>query len=97
MARRISGSAGTPDTNPPRASRRDDKSAGRVLPINRRKIARKETLESILSSVLRSEDNELDQILRALSDLSKVVITHSFDSATIDEALKKAAVWAVEK
>jgi diguanylate cyclase (GGDEF)-like protein len=69
----------------------------RVLPINRRNYPDKETLESILSSVLRSEDSELDQILRALSDLADIVKTQKVDSLAVTEALKKAAVWAVEK
>jgi len=97
MPRRISGSSEAPDKNQASASHRAHKSAARVLPINRRKIARNETLESILSSGLRSEDNELDQILLALSDLSNIVKSQNFDSPAINEALKKAAVWAVEK
>jgi diguanylate cyclase (GGDEF)-like protein len=97
MPRRIPRSSGSPTLNETMLTHREHKSSDRVLPINRRKTLCKETLESILSSVLRSEDNELDQILRALSDLSKIVKSQSFDSAAIDDALKKAAIWAVEK
>ena len=68
-----------------------------ILPIDRRTYERKEPLESIFTSVLRSEDNELDQILRAITDLSNIVKSKQFDSAAADEALNKAAVWAVEK
>lgn len=84
-----SGGTGSPD--------RDNKSSNSVLPINRRSYPRKETLESILSGVLRSEDNELDQILRALADLSEIIKSQHFDSVAASDALKKAAVWALEK
>lgn len=97
MPRRISGTSGPPDTDQSGASHRGHKPGARIVAISRRKTPRKETLESIFSSVLRSEDNELDQILRALSDLSNIVKSQNFNSAAIDEALKKAAVWAVEK
>jgi len=64
---------------------------------NRRSSPHKDTLESALSSLLRSEDHELDQILRALDDLSTILKGRNFDSAQADEALKRAAVWAVQK
>lgn len=73
------------------------KVGGEVLPITRRREPRKETLESIFSSVLRSEDQELDQILRALSDLSEIVKAQQVDSEALNGALNRAAVWAVEK
>lgn len=97
MPRRISESSEVPKRGQTDVTHGEDRSSKSVLSISRRKNARKETLESILSTVLRSEDNELDQILRALSDLSDIVKSRNFDSAAIDEALKKAAVWAVEK
>jgi diguanylate cyclase (GGDEF)-like protein len=97
MPRRISRSSAPHTEEDITVPRRERKSSGQVLPINHRKPLCKESLESILSSVVRSEDNELDQILRALSDLSKIVKSPNFDSAAIDEALKKAAIWAVEK
>lgn len=68
-----------------------------VLPFDPPTLSRKETLESALSSVLRSEDHELDQILRALDDLSTIIKGRRFDSAQAEEALKRAAVWAVQK
>ena len=73
------------------------KDAGQVLSIRGRKYPRKETLESILGTVLRLEDNGLDEILRALSDLANIVRSKKFDSVAADEALRRAAVWAVEK
>jgi len=81
-----------PNPAPDQAPKQD-----RILPIDRRNYARRETLESIFSSVLRAEDSELDQILRAINDLSNIVKSKQFDAAAIDEALNKAAVWAVEK
>ena len=99
MARRTQGSQNhtaashsEPNQTPDQPNRQD-----RILPIDHRSYARRETLESIFSSVLRAEDNELDQILRAINDLSNIVKSKQFDSAAVDEALNKAAVWAVEK
>jgi diguanylate cyclase (GGDEF)-like protein len=73
------------------------KMAARVLSIGGRNYPRRESLESILSTALRLEDNELDQILRALSDLADIVKSKKVDSAAADDALRRAAVWAVEK
>lgn len=73
------------------------KSKLRVLPIEQQVRHQRETLESVLSSVLRSEDRELDQVLRALDDLSNILKSRDFDSAQAEEALKRAAVWAVQK
>jgi len=69
----------------------------RVLPFDPGTVSRKETLESALSSTLRSEDHELDQILRALDELSTIIKGRHFDSVQAEEALKRAAVWAVQK
>jgi diguanylate cyclase (GGDEF)-like protein len=73
------------------------KHGGRVLCIDRHSSPRAEAMESVLASVLRSEDNELDQILRALDDLADIVKSRHFDSSAADEALKRAAVCAVQK
>jgi two-component system, cell cycle response regulator len=59
--------------------------------------ARKESLESILSSAVRSEDRELDEILWALNELADIVKSKRVDAAAADDALRRAAVWAVEK
>ena len=69
----------------------------RVLPINRRHYPRTETLESVISSAVRLEDNELDKILSALDDLATIVKSKHFDSIAVDDALRKAAVWAVKQ
>jgi diguanylate cyclase (GGDEF)-like protein len=76
---------------------RGKKMAARVLSIGKRDYPHRESLESILSTALRLEDNELDQILRALSDLADIVKSRKFDSVAADDALRRAAVWAVEK
>lgn len=76
---------------------RGKKMVARVLPIGGRRYPRRESLESILSTALRLEDNELDQILRALGDLADIVKSQKFDSVAADDALRRAAVWAVEK
>src|SRR5215469_11367769 len=97
MPRRTSGSDGSAAKGHGIPSAHGRKSGAEVLSINRRKNLCKQPLESILSTVLRSEDNELDEILKALSDLSNILKSQNFDSAAVGEALKKAAVWAVEK
>jgi hypothetical protein len=89
MPRRITESPGLPKKGQTSLGHHGGRVPARVLPINRQINPCKETLESILSTVLRSEDNELDQILRALSDLSDIVKSQNFDSAAINEALKK--------
>jgi diguanylate cyclase (GGDEF)-like protein len=69
----------------------------RVLPFLRGTLRSKESLESIFATVFRSEDDELDQILRALDDLAGVVKSQNLNSAKVHDALKRAAIWAVEK
>jgi diguanylate cyclase (GGDEF)-like protein len=81
----------------PERSDRPQSAHNRVLPIDRRTYPRQETLESVMSTVLRTEDNELDKILCALEDLGKLVKSRQIDPAKVDEALKTAAVWAVQK
>jgi diguanylate cyclase (GGDEF)-like protein len=73
------------------------KESTRVLPISRRSYPRKDTLESVISSAVRLEDNELDKILNALDDLASIAKSKRFDSSAVDDALKKAAVWAVKQ
>jgi len=100
MRRRIQGSSDRPTKDPvkPRkhASRRQIP-FHRVLPFRRGSVGTKESLESILSTAFRSEDNELDQIFRALDDLADIVKSQNLDSAEVHDALKRAAIWAVEK
>jgi diguanylate cyclase (GGDEF)-like protein len=73
------------------------KASNRVLPISRRTYPRKDTLESVISTAVRLEDNELDKILSALDDLANIAKSKRFDSSAVDEALKRAAVWAVKQ
>jgi len=68
-----------------------------VLSIDRRWHPRKETLESLVTSAFVAEDNELDKILRALSDISKTFKSGTVDPLAVDATLKRAALWAVQK
>ena len=101
MPRRTSGGSDTRKDGPANSGHkrkpRANKSFNRVLRFSRREQPRKQTLESILSSAFRSEDHELDQILRALDDLSDIVKSKRLDPAAIHDTLKRTAVWAVEK
>ena len=56
----------------------------------------KETLEGILTSVLRSEDKELDEILRALEEISVMSQSPDHDGETLSQALRRAAQFAVK-
>lgn len=85
------------ENSPDDRSELSDTPQRRILPFDRRTEPRKDTLESVLSSVLRSEDHELDEILRALDDLSGIIKGRQIESAQAEEALKRAAVWAVQK
>lgn len=87
---------------PPEIGRQEEaglipQTTNRVLPFHGRKYPGKETLESVISSALRLEDNELDKILSALEDLSNIARSQRFDAEAVDEALKKAAIWAVKQ
>jgi diguanylate cyclase (GGDEF)-like protein len=76
------------------------KSNNRVLGVPskyRRTHCRKETLESLVSSVFTSEDRELNKILHALSDLSKTFKSGGIDPVAVEVTLKRAALWAVQK
>jgi diguanylate cyclase (GGDEF)-like protein len=91
---------GTPSKDPakPRAhTARRQPTLRQVLPFRHGSFRSKESLESVLGTVFRSEDNELDQILRALDDLAEVVKSQHVNSAKVNDALQRAAIWAVEK
>lgn len=88
---------GSPESAPPQSPAPLGTTTHVVLPIDCRQYSRTESLESIISSAHRLEDNELDKILSALDDLSNIVKSARFDAAAVDEALKKAAVWAVRQ
>jgi two-component system, cell cycle response regulator len=57
----------------------------------------KETLQSLLSSALRSEDKELDQILCALEEISAIAESSAPDADTVRDALRRAASCAVKQ
>ena len=50
-----------------------------------------------MTSAFVAEDNELDKILRALSDISKTFKSGTVDPLAVDATLKRAALWAVQK
>ena len=97
MPHRSRRTIGSSDSAPPQAPAPLDTSTHRVLSIDRRNNSRTESLESIISSALALEDNELDKILSALDDLSNIVKSERLDVAAVDDALKRAAVWAVKQ
>jgi len=84
------------ESNGMEASSQAQAASSRVTPI-RRSYPRKDTLESVISSAVRVEDNELDNILSALDELATIAKSKRFDSTAVDDALKKAAVWAVKQ
>jgi diguanylate cyclase (GGDEF)-like protein len=94
MPHRVHKSVGSQGSEAPQ---QDHKANNRVLPISRRTYPRRDTLESVISSAVRLEDNELDKILSALDDLASIAKSKRFDSSAVDDALKKAAVWAVKQ
>ncbi len=101
MPRRTSGTSDAqkdvPANSGHKRKAKPNKSSNRVLPFSRRELPCKQTLESVLSSAFRSEDHELDQILRALDELSDIVKSKKLDPAAVHDALRRAAVWAVGK
>lgn len=97
MPHRSRKTVGAAQTGPPDSSALPHRATHRVLPFNRRSYPRRETLESVISSALRLEDNELDKILGALEDLSNIAKSQRFDAVAVDEALKRAAIWAVKQ
>src|ERR1700692_2692123 len=76
----------------------DHRSNSRVLSIDRTQGAeKKETLESILSSALRSEDPELDEILSAIEEISVGLKSGAPNSRRVDNALMRAASCALKQ
>jgi len=70
---------------------------GRVLSIDRVNDTRKETLECLLSSALRSEDDELDQILSAIEEIANSVKSGASSCRNLRSALQRAASCAVRQ
>lgn len=83
--------------DPQGLARADPKSRARVLSIDRGKCIPRETLESLLSSAMRSEDAELDQILSALEEISNWAKSGAPDSLSLDNVLRKAASCAIKQ
>jgi len=75
----------------------NQRSNDRVVSIDRVKGTPKEALESLLSSALRAEDSELDQILSALEEISNSVKSGGLDSRSLDNALQRAASCALQQ
>jgi two-component system, cell cycle response regulator len=69
----------------------------RVLSIDRVKDPRKDSLESLLSSALRAEDDELDEILSAIEEISNSVKSGATSGRNVDSALQRAASCAVRQ
>ena len=69
----------------------------RVLSIERGNVVHKETLESLLSSALRSDDTELDHILSALEEISNWLKSGAPKSRSLDYVLQRAASCAIRQ
>ncbi len=72
-------------------------SNARVLSTDRGKGTRKETLESLLSSALRSDDTELDQILSALEEISNWLNSGAPNVRSLDNPLQRVASCALKQ
>jgi diguanylate cyclase (GGDEF)-like protein len=73
------------------------RSHARVVSIDRAKTVHKEGLESLLCSALRSDDNELDQILSALEEISNSLKSGAPNSRSLDNVLERAASCAIRQ
>jgi diguanylate cyclase (GGDEF)-like protein len=78
-------------------SRVNQRLNARVLSIDRGKNTPKERLESLLSTALRSDDAELDQILSALEEISAWLKSRALNASSIDDALQRAAAYALKQ
>jgi len=97
MSLRGSGNCTAGQGDPEGLSPGDLKSNDRVLSIARGRSILRETLESLLSSALRSEDAELDQILSALEEISNSAKSGGLSARSLDKALQRAASCAVRQ
>src|ERR1700682_275949 len=75
----------------------DPRPNARVRSLDRVRDTPKETLECLLSSALRSEDTELDQILSAIEEISNSVKSGVGSGRNVDSALQRAASRAVRQ
>jgi two-component system cell cycle response regulator len=80
-----------------RLSADDSNSDAGVLSIARRNVVHKESLESLLSTALRSEDAELDQILSALEEISDSLKSVAPKSPSLDKVVQRAASCAIRQ
>jgi diguanylate cyclase (GGDEF)-like protein len=79
-------------------SRVNPRSNTRVLSIDHgQAIPPRETLESALSSALRSEDTEFDQILAALEEVSDGLVSGALNARSLQSALQRAALCAMKQ
>src|ERR1700680_23819 len=69
----------------------------RILSRDHRKYLPKETLESMLSSALRSEDKQLDDILHALEEISTGLKSAGPDLENLSDPLRRAAWGAFQQ
>jgi two-component system cell cycle response regulator len=75
----------------------NSRSSARVVSIERGKVVHKEALESLLSSALRSDDKELDQILSALEEISNWLKSGAPKSRSLENVLQQAASCAIRQ
>jgi two-component system, cell cycle response regulator len=80
-----------------RFSADDSRSDAGVLSIARGNVVHKESLESLLSSALRSDDTELDQLLSALEEISNWLKSSAPKPQNLDNVLQRAASCAVRQ
>jgi two-component system cell cycle response regulator len=80
-----------------RLSRANPTASAKVLSIERGLGIHNETLESLLSSALRSDDTELDQILSALEEISNSLKSGAPNSRNLDNVLQRAAWCAIKQ
>src|SRR5437660_1574566 len=87
----------TEATTAPRAKRAGLLSIETRKPVEVKKSAQKESLESILSSALRSDDAELDEILSALEEIADSVRAGTTHPPEVEQALHRAASCALKQ
>jgi two-component system cell cycle response regulator len=68
-----------------------------VICINRRKGARKESLESLLSSALRAEDTELDQVLSTIEEIANGLKSRGLSARSLEYSLQRVASYALKQ
>lgn len=69
----------------------------RILCINRKKGVPKGALESSLSSALRAEDSELDQILSTIEEISNGLKSRALTAPSVENSLQRVASYALRQ